>query len=264
MPNTLLLESVARRMAPNQDSNGGWRYEEAHVLAIHSVVSETAGYALVYKCPTLQQQTPESLLGLMHTIPCPSSGDRRMLAHIIATQVRSLHVHFQINHPALRTDSFVFFAATGTAGTLSSARPDFAKPYTLGWGTGTASAPRTPLTVEGMFQHPYFRAMPESERPETPPWYDQAWAMMMILTEIADWRPINRGPFRNEKCLTKAAQERVQVVTSAAWKNSATADIMRFGFSALERPHTVLHGLDNWQIKSFYDELCDKLAPVRA
>lgn len=53
----------------------------------------------------------------------PSSNDRRILASILATHIRSLHVHFHLEYMALRTESFVFFGDSNT--------PDLANPCIL-------------------------------------------------------------------------------------------------------------------------------------
>ncbi|CAK7234143.1 hypothetical protein SCUCBS95973_008835 [Sporothrix curviconia] len=230
------------------------------------------------------QQQPTSLYDLiLKTKPKPSSSERRSLALVIATQVRSLHTHFQVSHPALQTHSFVFLTKAGSASFpvsapatapnnttdlikfIDAASPELAlaRPYVLGWGGGTgmpASVLPVPLTVEDMFQHPEYRALPAGEKPTESPWYNQAWALMMVLSEIADWWPIVAGPFHSEAELREATLKRMHLVTNDSWKNDNTAKVMQIGFQPLEASVGVLQQRDHWDIKSYYDRLCHELA----
>lgn len=285
-PYMTLLQIVDERMLSNQDGDAAdWRREEAHTLPTHLVTCEGDAWVVIYKCPAFQQREPINLRDMIRTTPKPSADERRTLARIVATQVRSMHVHFHIHHPALRTESFFFMATATSAGGLLApddaapsapfSQPDITKPYVLDWACGatpasseTSSAlsfsqPALPLTVDGIFQHPTYRAALARECPaEQSPWFNQAWALLMILSEIADWRPITGGPFRDEAELREATLQRVRLVTNDSWKNGTTAEIMRFGFVAMEKPLNALYQLSHWQIKGFYDRLYYLLAPV--
>lgn len=248
-PTLAQLQTVEERMISQQ--GGGttsWREEEAHTLPTHLITNENDAWVVIYKCPASQQQQPINLCEMMRTMAKPLADERRTLAHTVATQVRSLHVHFNILHPALRTESFVFMTPTLPHG--GSASPDTTNPYILDWGSyaaTTSSASPPTLTVDSMFEHPMYSALPASERAAAPPWFNQAWAMLMILSEIADWRPM---------------LQRVRLVTNASWKNGTTSAIMCFGFQTLGKPPKELQGASHWEIKHFYDHICDMLAPV--
>jgi hypothetical protein len=90
----------------------GNRPEEIHTLKVDGFFSEGP-------------RPPTDLRDVLLKVPKPSGDDRRALSRIIATQVRSLYVHFQLYHMALRTDSFVFFG--------DAEKPDLTKPYVLDW-----------------------------------------------------------------------------------------------------------------------------------
>ncbi|KAI0815415.1 hypothetical protein GGR55DRAFT_675032 [Xylaria sp. FL0064] len=231
-------------------TDGGKRPEEASTLKIRGHYAEKHGTAIVYECPQRPVDLREVLLNTLK----PLSDDRRMLAGIIAAQVRSLHVHFQLCHPALRTESFVFFPArdgSSNGSTGDAGRPDLTSPYILDWGRRRPS----PSTVAGMYQHPGRRAE------DGPRWFHQAWSLMMVLSEIAEWKPINAGPFHNEAEVVVAKLQRKQLVSDPRWKNGETAAVFRFGFEFLDKGIDTLEQYTHWQVKSFYDRLCELLAP---
>ncbi|CAK7200311.1 hypothetical protein SEUCBS139899_003002 [Sporothrix eucalyptigena] len=137
----------------------------------------------------------------------PSADARRTLERTVVAQVRSRNPTF----PA----------------------PDITKDYILDWTcyavpsspASPASAP--PLTVDGLFEHPTYRALPTRE---------PAWCRRGSTRQIADWRPIAGDPFRDETALRGAMLQRVQQATNASWKNNTTLAIRHFGFMALDRP----------------------------
>lgn len=226
-PNVFLayLEDVAERIP-----TGGNRLEEIHTLKIHGIFHEGPRTALVYQC----SQQPADLRDVLFKVQKPSGEDRRALSRIIATQVRSLYVHFQLRHPGLRTESFVFFGN------------DLTKPYVLDWARSPSS---------DIYQHPEYQA-------DKSPWFYQAWSLMMVLSEIAEWRPLDR--FQDKEELLKRKLERKQLVTSLDWKGAPTAEIFKYGFGFLEKDHHTLEGYSRWDIKRFYDTLCELLAPSPA
>ncbi len=194
----------------------------------------------------------------MLTMPKLENEGRRKLAHIITLQVRSLYVHSKLNHPALHTESFIFRSSYRSSD--GATLPDFTRPYILDWGHRLSSSSSGLPTAADMLQHPGSRA----SAPLTIPWFNQAWALMMILSEIADWAAINMGPgpFRDEDALRQAMQRRRQLATNEAWKNNITADIFRYGFSFLGHTSQVLEQYSYWQVKGFYDCLCERLGDL--
>ena len=85
------------------------RQEETQIPRIKGTYKEEDRTGLVYE----YNERPTDLGEVMLAIPKPSGEERRQLASIVASQVRSLHVHFQLSHPALRTESIAFFKAHG-------------------------------------------------------------------------------------------------------------------------------------------------------
>ena len=223
------VESVKERIPTDDDI---YRQEETHTLKIDGHFSEGGRIALVYRCP--QQRT--DLRDILLNIPKPTPDDRRALSRIIATQIRSLHVHFRLRHPALRTQSFVFLGA----------KPDLTKPYILDWACSSSPS---------MYQHP--------EYPGKPSWYCEAWSLMMILSEIAEWQPLDGG-YREEAELLRKKLERKKLVMDPEWKGAATAKIFRYGFGNLEKNRHTLEQFSTWDVKRFYDGLCELLAPLSA
>ncbi|TVY61774.1 hypothetical protein Focb16_v013234 [Fusarium oxysporum f. sp. cubense] len=126
------LATVQERIPTDEN-----RPEETRTLVIDHLFNDGRRNALIYRCV----EQPTDLRDAITRIQKPSSEDRRALGRIIATQVRSLYVHFQIHHPALRTESFVFFGDPN--------RPDFTKPYILDWGR---------QALPEMYQHPEYQA----------------------------------------------------------------------------------------------------------
>jgi hypothetical protein len=254
-PDPALLGRVSERIPSGDD--GEWRLEETHALRIYSTFHDGDRTAIIYECPS--KQLPTDLRDVMLTTPKPSFEDRRALARIIATQIRSLHVHFNIIHPALRTKSFAFFSPSrdsDNAAVLS----DLTRPYILDWGCRPISSSSRLHTTDEMFQHPECRP----SAPAPPQWFSQAWALLMILSEIADWHPIEKGSFITWADLGEATLKRRQLVTNESWNNGTTAAIFRYGFGFLTREHVVLAEYSHWQIKRFYDHLCELLAPIAA
>ena len=209
----------------------GNRPEEAHTLRILGVFSDGPRTAIIYKASS----PPTDLRDILLTLPKPTGDDRRALSRIVATQVRSLLVHFQLPHPGLRAESFVF----------AGAAPDLTRPYVLDW-----ARPATP----DMYRHPEFQ-------PGRARWYYEAWALMMVLTEIAEWCPLDGG-FQDEEELRKKRVERVRLVVRPEWKGAATAEIFRFGFGFLDQDVQILEKMSSWDAKRFYGRLCDLLAPA--
>ncbi len=215
---------------------GGDRHEEVHTLTIQGVFSDGPRTAIIYR----SSRQPTDLRDALVTIPKPSSADRRTLSSIIATQVRSLHVHFQLPHPGLRTESFVFRG--------DAAKPDLSRPYLLDWARPVSS---------NMYRHPDYQ-------PGQTRWFYDAWALMMILSEIAEWRPVDQA-FKDEEDLRKKKVERARLVARPEWKGAATAEIFEFGFGILlERDVHMLEKYSRWDVKRFYDKICALLGPTRA
>ncbi|KAK7584712.1 hypothetical protein V3481_011040 [Fusarium oxysporum f. sp. vasinfectum] len=187
--------------------------------------------------PEETRTLPTDLRDAISRIQKPSSEDRRALGRIIAIQVRSLYVQFQIHHPALRTESFVFFGDPN--------RPNFTKPYILDWGR---------QALPEMYQHPEYQA-------EKPLWSYQVWSLMMVLSEIAEWQPLDKA-FQDDAELRSRKLERKRLATSPGWNGAMTAEIFQYGFGFLEKDRNTLEEYSEWEVKRFYDELCKLLEPL--
>ena len=222
------IERVKQRLPTDDDVD---RPEETRTLKIDGYFMEGGRIALVYQC----SRQPVDLHDILVNLNKPSGDDRRALSRIIVTQVRSLLVHFLFQHPALRTQSFVFFG---------DEKPDLTKPYILDWAC--SSSP-------GMYQHPEYAGSSH--------WFCEIWSLMMILSEIAEWRPLDGG-FRDEKELLKMKVERKKLVTNPDWKGAPTAEIFQYGFGFIEKDWQSLEQVTRWDVKRFYDGLCALLAPV--
>jgi len=157
------------------------------------------------------------------------------LANIITTQIRSLHVHFRLQHGALRTESFVFFG--------SPSQPNLTKPYVLDWGR-----PSSP----SIYQYPDYKEA-------RPLWFYDVWSLLIVLSEIAEWKPVD-GAFQDEPELLKKKLERGKTVMDPSWKSAETAEIFKYGFGFLDKDRHTLEQLSWRDIKRFYDKLCALLA----
>jgi len=152
------------------------------------------------------------------------------------------------SHPGLRTESFVFF------GDAAAEKPDLTKPYVLGWA-------RPPST--DMYRHPEYQADKSSL------WFYHVWSLMMVLSEIAEWRPLDtcrafQDKDKDKEELLRRKMERKQLVTKPDWKGAPTAEIFQYGLGFLEKDHHTLEGYNRWDIKRFYDKLCELLGPSPA
>lgn len=222
------LATVQERIPTDEN-----RPEETRTLVIDHLFNDGRRNALIYRCV----EQPTDLRDAITRIQKPSSEDRRALGRIIAAQVRSLYVHFQFHHPALRTESFVFFGDPN--------RPDFTKPYILDWGR---------QALPEMYQHPEYQA-------EKPLWSYRVWSLMMVLSEIAEWQPLDKS-FQDDAELRSRKLERKRLVTSPGWKGAMTAEIFQYGFGFLEKDRNTLEEYSEWEVKRFYDELCKLLEPL--
>ncbi|KAI3583800.1 hypothetical protein IWW34DRAFT_901554 [Fusarium oxysporum f. sp. albedinis] len=124
-------------------------------------------------------------------------------------------------------------------------RPDFTKPYILDWGR---------QALPEMYQHPEYQA-------EKPLWSYQVWSLMMVLSEIAEWQPLDKS-FHDDAELRSRKLERKRLVTSPGWKGAMTAEIFQYGFGFLEKDRNTLEEYSEWEVKRFYDELCKLLEPL--
>lgn len=117
-PNIAFLAKVKERiLTPG-------RPEEAHIFKINEIINDSHRTSIVYDLG----EEPIDLYSVLLMVPKPSSDDRRQLAYIVASQVRSLHVHFQLCHPAMRTKTFGFLPTPQ----ITNGYPvDLAKPYIL-------------------------------------------------------------------------------------------------------------------------------------
>lgn len=172
-----------------------------------------------------------NLRDVLLTIEKPSGDDRGKLAAIIATQIRSLNVHFRLRHAGLRTESFIFFGDTK--------KPDLTNPYLLDWGR-----PSSP----SIYQHPEYQAGEIH-------WFYDVWSLMIVLSEIAEWKPVD-GTFQDANELSRKKLQRKKEVMDASWKGDRTAKIMQYGFKFLEKDRSTLESLSRKEVKRFFDRLC--------
>ncbi|KAI0201213.1 hypothetical protein F4808DRAFT_460072 [Astrocystis sublimbata] len=222
------LEAIEERL-PTRDG----RPEEAHTLTINGIFRQGPRTAIFYECT----ESPIDLREVLVRVPRPPNDVIRELARTIATQVRSLHVHFKIHHDALRTASFVFLCT----------RPfNYTRPYLL-----DLARPAFP----DIYRHPEYRADGQST------WFYQVWALMMILSEIAEWLPIDSpsGTDKEGLELLKRKLKRKRLVTSGEWKSALSPKVFAHGFGVLEADRETLETYSRWRVKKFYDELCELL-----
>lgn len=220
------------------------RAEEARTLRFAGLKEgEDNRVALAYELPYV----PATLRDVLLNVPKPTPSDRCMLAKLVATQVRSLHVHFRNKHMGLRTESFVFLRDASLANGAKKQNGagvkglDLRNPYLLDWGRESCPS---------VYQHPDFQAAGKL-------WYYDVWSLLIVLSEIADWKPLEVGGVGNERELREKKMEVRRRVTSAEWKGEVTARIFRFGFEFLE-----VKGIErmSWGgIKRFFDKLCELL-----
>jgi len=172
------------------------RPEEVRTLKFEGIliVQEQSLSALVYQCP----QNPLNLRDVLMTIAKLSGDDRNKLGGIIATQIRSLNVHFKICHMGLRTESFIFFD--------SANRLNLTNPYLLDWGR-----PSSP----SIYEHPEYQAGQFL-------WYYDVWSLMVVLSEIVEWKPID-GTFRDSNDLLRKKLQRKNEGMDANWKGERPA-----------------------------------------
>ena len=78
---------------------------------------------------------------------------------------------------------------------------------------------------------------------------------MMILSEIAEWKPVN-GAFQDANELSRKKLQRKKEVMDASWKGDQTAKVMEYGFKFLEKDRSTLESLSRKEVKRFFDTLC--------
>jgi hypothetical protein len=205
------------------------RPEEVRTLKFKGIfkVDRQSPSALVYECA----QRPLNLREVLLTIEKPSAKDRRILGSIIATQIRSLSVHFDFQHAGLRIESFVFFG--------DHKKPDLFNPYLLDWGRPSSTS---------IYRHPKHEAGKYL-------WFYDVWSLMIVLSEIAEWKPVD-GTFQDASEVWRKQLQRMKELTSPYWKGEWTAKIMQYGFGFLEKDNSTLEKLSRKDIKRFFDKLC--------
>lgn len=220
-----ILKKVLENIPTDEDVN---RPEEIRSLKIEGIFDQAQRTAIVYQCPS----QPVNLRDVLQKIPKPSADDRRVLASLVANQVRSLHVHYQFQHTALRTESLIFFHDNAD-------KLDLANPHVLDWGL---------RSFPSIYQHPEYQIAKSS-------WFCDVWSLLMILSEIAEWQLID-GAFRDEPELVKKKLERKQRVMDPEWKGELAAAVFTYGFGFLEKDHNTLEQLSYREIRRFFDKLC--------
>ncbi|SPN98791.1 uncharacterized protein DNG_01832 [Cephalotrichum gorgonifer] len=249
MPIGLAISLVQLRDELSTNKSPQRRPEEVRTLpfaGIHLDGREGRA-ALAYELLYLPTNLRDVLVGLDKPMP----EDRCVLAGLVATQVRSLHVHFRNKHMALRTESFVFLWDDATTGPASSGKRsgggglgalDLREPYLLDWGRES---------LPSVYQHPDYD-------PSRKLWYYDVWSLMMVISEIAEWKPIEVS-FRDERDLLRRKLDRRRLVTDVAWRGESTANVFRYGFDLLDRKRSTLDTMSWSSIKMFFDGLCELL-----
>ncbi len=167
---------------------------------------------------------------MLLTIAKPSGGGRGKFANLIATQVRSVNVHFRLRHAGLRTESFIFFG--------DAKKADLTNPYLQDWGR-----PSSP----SIYQHPEYQVAEIH-------WFYDVWSLMMILRRSQSGNPLIELSRTQNELLRKKWQRKE--VMDAGWKGERTAKIMQYGFKFLEGDRFTLENLSRKEVKRFFDALC--------
>lgn len=224
-----------------------FREEEAKTLPIHGATEEYVDPLMNKRIPGLVYRwawktPPNTLRDIFRLIPKPPGDERRRLCQSIATQVRSLHVHFHLRHPGLRLDSFAFVGQT--LNNLNSGHF-----FILDWA-------RTP--VDDIYRHPKW-----TEK-EPLLWVYNVWSLLMILCDIAEWAPYSPPIRRSTRTgMLRMKQTRMQKVRSKRWKGEKTARMFDWAFKQIEMSieDAAKWEKSHFQIKKFYDKLCWELRP---
>ncbi|KAL8388320.1 hypothetical protein RB595_009313 [Gaeumannomyces hyphopodioides] len=229
-----VIDKVKKQLAR---PGGLSRPEEVQTLGIDGWVMLGSQMGLLYTFS--DQYEPVSLAHEMAATPRPSRKDRVDLAGKIANTVRSLHVHHQINHPALRCGSFVYLRHKVTG--------KYNGPYLLDW----SQCPTGP----NLYQHPGYDDGTGKTRPAAL-WVDQAYALIMVLSEIVAWRPMNEPPPGvDAKAMRDARAKREMELRKGNW-NAFPWALERLVGRTSEYHEKASHTNVKW----FYDKLCDAIS----
>jgi hypothetical protein len=208
------------------------RAEEVQTLNIMAWVTFGPRLGLTYTFPTVYE--PMTLSDELGTLPRPSREQRRDIALRVADAVRSLHVHHQLQHPAIRCRSFVFLRHRHSREVLE-------KPFLLDW----TQRP----TANSMYRHPNYDPAKASL------WVNQAYALLMVLSEIVAWQKITTQFDGNDAALKKGKSEMAAGLRRGVWKVFPWALERLVGRDA-EYHEKCGHS----EIKRFYDTLCENIA----
>lgn len=229
-----VIDKVKKQLAR---PGGLSRPEEAQTLGIDGWVTLGSQLGLVYTFS--DQYEPVSLAHEMASAPRPSRKDRIDLALKLANTVRSLHVHHQMNHPALRCRSFVYLRHKVTG--------QYNGPFLLDW----SQRPTGP----NLFQHSGYDDGAGETKPAAP-WVDQAYALVMVLSEIVAWRPLSEPPPDvDAKELRKARATREMELKKGSWK------VFPWALERLVGRNSEYHErASHANVKWFYDKLCEEIS----
>ncbi|TPX06889.1 uncharacterized protein E0L32_002385 [Thyridium curvatum] len=216
-----LLDRV-KRIIPTE---GDWPGEvQTFKILLEAHIGAQSG--ILYDCP----QGHTDLHQVLCQHPAPSMGDRVTLIKTIMEQIRSLNFHFELLHPALRTESFVFVG--------HGPQLDFSRPYVLDW-TRQAQAE--------IYQRPGCHG-------DKVVLADQIWSLMMILSEIVEWKPMDRS-FSTGGNLTHRKMARVSLTTSPKWHSQQCAAFFNYGFEFTDKEPDTPEGYSRWDARLFFDGL---------
>ncbi|KPM45166.1 hypothetical protein AK830_g1411 [Neonectria ditissima] len=214
---------------------------EVRTLPVNTTYKKDTTISVAYRCPG-------AALDLHHTLmnhPKPSTKDRYRLARVITQQVQSLHMRHELVHGALQAGTFVFLDVNGTGA-------EYKKPYTMGWLSKPSPAHR----------HPDYDA--QGVR-----WYDDVWSLMMILSEICEWKPLEvklgkgKRPVQDKLCRWQARRKLLtqtyEWLSGDNWDNVPTHEVFSYGFGFIDKPREVLDSYGPDARGEFFETLCSLL-----
>ncbi|KAK7420793.1 hypothetical protein QQX98_002597 [Neonectria punicea] len=208
------------------------------VRTLKVAIEETIGdvFDIAYRCP----DPVVTLHYILTNVKKPSNDERRNLARIITENVRSMLIRHEVVHGALQTESFLF---------LDKGNGEYDdQPYITGW-----MCPPSRIHAPPMGDPPYYMYDPDN-----PGWWDDVWSLMMILSEIAEWKPLD-GTGKGDRQMFMSKVRRRQLVKSDVWKGTTTAAIFEHGFGFIYQPREVLKTYSCDEVNRFFDTLCDLL-----
>lgn len=91
---------------------------------------------------------------------------------------------------------------------------DLSNPYLLHSGCPSSHS---------IYEHPEYQARQAL-------WFHDVWSLMMVLSDIAEWKHVDGTFFHDANELPQKMLERKNEVVNVNWKGDRTAEIMPYGF----------------------------------